>query len=914
MGNRQKLKQAAVNQIEQDLASIGSADLEFVGHSLIKLLEDRDMIHRGLNRDAKPVGYTVDTFSDDRTIVGEYSTDADYFEKPYDKIKGDSQHAKDHAPNCKKVYLISNRGVGNSDWKEIEPAAKNKLPAGADALIYDGRRLSEAIYDQVIEKNNLVEYFADFLPSLLKIWTENAISHAVPETPFDYVADEARTKAIAELLVNHRAVAVHGISGTGKSYAAIDYSSKHEGSFRNIIWVTGRELEGVGNLSAVNIARMGVDINLASKLSTSACLLVIDDWRGDAAGVCNLLPSTVHPDTRVLVTCIDKPSGTIVSLELPMLSKPAAERILHLGLNEKPSDQQSGEICRRVGYHPLTLAIIRDAVREGGVSWEVIINDLPNIPNYEDANHKTILHRILLNHSAGAADELKTLRLLGTVVIDAKLALSVLGVAGLPKLLRRSLLRKDARGMCRMHELVHTCLRHFDGGNISENQVAERLKQFFAANWETGSYHFQRSLLIHAATIQSWVNLEAPNPSLESYLYLLAESIDNPVAFLEALRTQAVHEFTNLREACLSIVEAIEMRFQNETAEVERERILDEGISNISAGIARAGNAPLTTDLLHHRGKLLLWHKKPEEALADFSEVLKRDPKAFQAHLQMARIRAQNHDAACSGHVETILNAFDTEQEAVSITLALAAFTELEKKPNQSIRDKWLVADPSKFQEAISLAVAEGFSQPYRTLGRLGRYISYLHPQVLLSLAESVSFPPSAVAKDRECFDIAECMKNAGKACADLRGDGWGQQRWYERAIEYYDRTPAPNEFQLTMKAECLIRLGQFDRAVSVLDECCSENNQPHWWHRRSQALLGLNKTSEALAAIENALSANSEQRFKGAFLHTKGQVEAASGLPNAVTTITEAIANTKDLKFKTALEADLARLKQQFQ
>lgn len=914
MGNRQKLRQAAVNQIEQDLINIGSADLEFVGHSVIKLVEDRDLIHRGLNRDAKPVGYTVDTFSDDRTIVGEYSTEADYFEEPYGKIKRDSQHAKNNAPNCKKVYLISSRGVGNSDWKEIEPVAKKELPPGAGAVIYDGRRLAEAIYDQVIEKNNLVEYFADFLPSLLRVWTENAISHAVPETPSDYVADEARTKAIADLLVDQPLVAIHGISGTGKSYAAIDYSTKHSGSFRNVVWVAGRELEGVGNLAAVKIARLGVDINLSSKLSTSACLLVIDDWRRDVAEVGNLLPNTVHPETRVLVTCLNKPSGTIASLELPALSKPAAEKILHLGLNEKPLDEQSGEICRRVGYHPLTLAIIRDAVREGGVSWQAVINDLPNIPNYEDANHETILQRILLNHSAGVADELKIMRLLGTFVIDAKLALSVLGVAGLPKLLRRSLLRKDATGMCRMHDLVHTCLQHFDGGTISENEVAKRLKHFFATNWETGSYHFHRSLQIHAATIQCWVNLEAPEPSLESYLFLLAESIAKPTSLLETLRACTIEEFVNQREACLSIAEAVELRYQNEMVEAEKERILDKGINNISAGVAKVTDARLATDLLHHRGKLFLWRKKTEEAVKDFSEVLALDPKYFQAHLQMARLKAQRHDSSCSQHVESILNAFAAERESVSITLALAAFTELEKRPNQNLRENWLVGDPSTFREAIALAAAEGFSQPYRTLGRLSRYISYPHPEVLLELAELVSFPPPALAKDRECFDIAECMKSVRKACLEERGDNWGHEQWCERALEFYQKTAHPNEFQLTMQAECLIRLKRFGEALSLLDSCATASNQAHWWHRRAQALHGLAKEDDALTAIDRTLQANQDTRYVSAFLQVKAQIEAAMGLHTAVKTLEEAVSKVQNAKFKAALEAELAALRKRFQ
>lgn len=914
MGNRQKLKQVAVKALEHDIVNLDANALEYIGHSLIQVLEGVSLIHRGLNRDGKPVGYTLDTFSADRKIVGEYSTEEGYFDTPFKKLLGDCAHSKKLAPDCKKLVLISNRPCKNSDWPNVAKEVKDVLGDGITIDVYDSQRLADRIYEQTITKNSLVEYFADFLPSLWKAWTENAISHALPETPPDYVEDQARAQIIADALAKSSTVALCGISGTGKSYAAIDYARKYSEKFRNVVWISGTELTGVANLTAVKIARLGVDINLASQLCTAPCLLIIDDWKSDASLIVGLLPKTPHPETRVLVTCIDTPSAGIASVNLPPLSNPAATRVLELGLDDRPAGAQAQEICRRVGSHPLTLAIIRDTVRELGVTWQTIIDDLPNIPNYEGPNHETILQRILLNHGVGVADELRVLKRLGVIAIDAALALAVLGAGGLAKLLRRSLLRKDGRGMCRMHDLVFACLQHFNGGGITDAAIDAKVKQFFSGTWEAGSYHFQRSLQIHAAFIQSWVNVDDPQPSLETYLYQLAESISKSVAFQEKLRAYATESFVAQHEACLSIVEAIEQRYQNEANEKEKELILNEGISNISKGLEKVSDEKLKTDLLHHRGKLLHWSKNSKSAVADFEEVLKRDSGAFQSHLQMARIKAQDDNQECSKHVEIILSAFENDHEAVSITIVLAAFTELEKKPNANLRETQLVSKPSLLMETISLAVAEGFSQPYRTLGRIGRYIFYPHPKALIQMAEKVSFPSPAAAKEKECFDIAECMKSVGKACADHRNNNGENLRWYEQAVEYYDRMPKPNEFQLTMKAEYLILLGRCKDAIKALDQCEAPAKQPHWWHRRSQALLGMNQTSEALTAIEKALSENRDKKYLSAFLQTKAKIEVESNSPNAVTTLETAISNAGDGKFKSALETELEIMKLRFQ
>jgi tetratricopeptide (TPR) repeat protein len=913
MGNRQKLQQAGVKALADDIANFDANTIEYVGHALIQLIEEESLIHRGVNRDGKPVGYTVDTFSSERKVVGEYSTEAGYFEDPYKKIQNDVRHAVGLAPECNRLYLISNQECRNVDWATVTKKVADLFNKGGKFELYDRDRLAREIYDHAITKNSLVEFFADFLPSLWKIWTDNAISHSAPPVPQDYVEDEQRTELIEKQIESHSVVACYGISGVGKTYFATTYLHRKRDEYRNTIWVAGKELDGIASLTSVSVARLGVEVNLASHLSASPCLLVVDDFKGDASILANLLPRRLHSGTKVLVTCIGRPSEQIASIELPFLSNPAAERVLTLGVDCKPTSEQIKAICGKAGNHPLTLAIIRDTIRETETSWEAIVDDLENLPNYEGSDQQTILHRILLRHSDGVANELRSLKFLNTAALDGLLALSLLGPNGFAKLLRRSIVHKDSRGMCRMHDLVFTCLQHYEGGSISKSEVEAKIKKFLISESQTGSYHFQRSLQIHSDLIESWVDQENPEPSEDTYLFQLTERIPKSAQFLERLRLRSIRECIPSRIACMSIVEAIEQRYWREPDDVVQQRLLADGIESLTSALSAVGDSELKTDLLHHRGKLLLWSGGVDLACEDFEKVLGRDAHAFQAHLQLARIKSDARNPDCITHVELILDAFSKAHDSVGITIVLAAFSELAKKPYQGIRHKYLTSGAGLLSDAIYLAVAEGFSQPYRALGQIGRYVFYQCPDEVIGMAEHVSFPPPETANADECFDIAELMKSIGKAFAEREKDCPESEFWFNRALDYYERMTKRWEFNLTMKAECLIRLRRFSDALVELEECRSTKSSAHWWHRCAQALVGIKDADGALTSINEALLRNDDERYSSAFLQLKSQIEASKGLPCAVETLGEAIEKATNEKFKSALQLELIELSKKF-
>src|SRR5690606_5966964 len=99
-----------IKSLIDEIVSIDASSLELFGHRLIELIEDKRLVHHGLNVDHRPVGYTVDTFSQSGDVIGEYSAEKGYFvnaggenEPPvYKKVAKDIDHALSHG-NPKKI-------------------------------------------------------------------------------------------------------------------------------------------------------------------------------------------------------------------------------------------------------------------------------------------------------------------------------------------------------------------------------------------------------------------------------------------------------------------------------------------------------------------------------------------------------------------------------------------------------------------------------------------------------------------------------------------------------------------------------------------------------------------------------------------------------------------------------------------
>ncbi len=452
-----------------------------------------------------------------------------------------------------------------------------------------------------------------------------------------------------------------------------------------------------------------------------------------------------------------------------------------------------------------------------------------------------------------------------------------------------------------MHDLIHECIKHFNGGALRSQEIQQRFWTFFEKEWIAASYHFQRALQMHGARLRAEIG-EWPEPSLKAYLSLLIESPPVQRNLIEHLAAEELRDHVDDRAACLAIIEAIEQR-DRYTPSPEKEAPLHDAIANIDRALDFAP-PDVKLDLLHHRGKFHLWTKQKDAARADFERVLEIDPRAYHAHLQLARIKTEASDATTIEHLAIIIRAFNEDRGSVAITVVLAAFAQLGRSNARRPRLKLLRRHVELLREAIELGIAEGFSQPYRTLGRVARYFYYEYPHFLVSLSTIVVFPPTNTPTPRDAFDIAECLKTIGKAHAELAYAAELVRRWYEQALPYYQLTEKPNDFETTMIAECLILLQNYEPAIKLLDAYAGELNSPHWWHRRAQALRGRGD----LSAIQNALKMNRDADYAAVFLQVRAQIEADSRDPQCIATLREALGAAQG-KFRDKLQSELSEL-----
>ena len=105
-----------------------------------------------------------------------------------------------------------------------------------------------------------------------------------------------------------------------------------------------------------------------------------------------------------------------------------------------------------------------------------------------------------------------------------------------------------------MHDLMRTCIQHYEGTSIDADTASARLWQFFEKSWETATYHFQRSLEIHREFIIEHFNELGPKPGLTFYLCLLLESSPVTEEALNELRVCKLSQLPNLRAESLSVI------------------------------------------------------------------------------------------------------------------------------------------------------------------------------------------------------------------------------------------------------------------------------------------------------------------------------------------------------------------------
>lgn len=80
----------------------------------------RRLIHKGLTPQGQPRKSTVDSYSSDGSVVGEYSIDKQYFSH-LDKPEGNIKHALELHPMVKRLPVCQRSGISYGGYKNGKP-------------------------------------------------------------------------------------------------------------------------------------------------------------------------------------------------------------------------------------------------------------------------------------------------------------------------------------------------------------------------------------------------------------------------------------------------------------------------------------------------------------------------------------------------------------------------------------------------------------------------------------------------------------------------------------------------------------------------------------------------------------------------------------------------------------------------
>jgi len=464
--------------------------------------------------------------------------------------------------------------------------------------------------------------------------------------------------------------------------------------------------------------------------------------------------------------------------------------------------------------------------------------------------------------------------------------------------------------MLKLHDLTNLCIQSTCTTNDSGNEIEKRFLDFFLARLDAADFHFQRSLHTCKNKIINLVENSKVLPDLIHYLYFLLDAVEINHEILTEVAEIKINDNLNSAIAIHAILESREKLIFNsrrEGTETPHYDALTIDEISISLKSFKLKNE-LSHVLLHHQGKSLRRIGKITESLSAFEGALKFEPNAHHTRLQIARFCGRSDRKKAERYLEQIITDYIQDPETVAITVLLSAIVEVCRlRGGYEIFLEKIENFRNIIIEIVSLAQAEGFSQPYEVISSLGRNVYYKDPDLVLELFKNSNLPDTNLDYTKiKHFDVAECLKNVGKAALQKENPQQDPLQLFNLAIQYYNKVETNNQFQLTMMAEGALLANKADLAISFLKCIPSDKWNCHIHHRMAQSLEALKRFSEAITEIGTSISSCEDEKYLSAFHDRKAEILYKLGEKTAaISSWEDAIKYCNSDKFIATLEGN---------
>lgn len=910
-----RIKQRIERNLIDEIKNLSATDLECVGTYMLNIIEEESLVHHGINKDGRPCGYTVDSFSQDASIVGEYSVEKDYFtdyyekdgERHYRKIHKDIVHALSHGgSNLKKIYLITSQEEIPSFRKEFNKT-KDFLENRNILCIFDARLLAQEIYKQTVNSVDNMNFYKDYFPNFVQEFENYEYYGKIPSLCDNFCRDTKVLDKIDQFFKKTTPICLlYGVSGSGKTQTAIEYVHYKASEFQNYIWIAGDDWPAETSLSAIQRTRGGIPINVVGLFNKSKTIFIIDSLERDVnANDFSELSEGFEKGGRVIITSQIK-SSVDFCMPMPELSEDVAIRIL----GEERNEGVVKQVAKKCKGFPIMLSTIRNMVLYEGVNKEELYSEvLANPEELVTSDGVSLFRTILSKLSAKTRERLINLTNTGTTMFDIDFVRFYCGVLACNALQKLSILiSTNIPGIVKIHDLICVAMMEKD----ESYKAVEVLKKYIDSKKGEMTPSILRQIYLMRYKIATYKENHIENDWL-TYALLQIEG-DEKDKIVEEIYGQTFAQNMNLATVkCL--IEAKELRGYHIKTREETEEYFDELIREYESTLKSISDADIKAELLHHLGKAYRRRKRYEDSYKCFKSLLEIKPNWHATYGQIITLGTMKVSPEIKVDAEKCMRRLlgDMLEDATQIPLRVSLATIARMRSYRDITNEIVNTSErvDKICQIVASAAIEDIGQFFEGFVSVTSMFAYHYSDSCLTLAENVPdmiMVSPQMIEDRQWINACEALTNIA-TYVDKNLNGQLFDMLIDKGIEFgkaYLTQKRISAYEARAIAKAYIIKGEGREALEVIN-FIPEEKRDHWiLYRQAEAenMLGYSKAPvTAKMAVELLERDKRNCNRKSSYYHLLSKCYYSNGeLEKSEEALLTAIGLCEDLKYKQEL------------
>ena len=912
-----RIKQKIEKNLIDEIKNLSASDLEYVGNYILCIIENQDMVHHGINKEGKPSAYTVDSFSQNASIVGEYSVEKDYFTdysetdgiRYYKKIHKDIEHAINHSgDNLQKIYLITSQEEIPSFRKEFNKT-KDFQDNKDKIIILDARLLAQEIYKQSADNIKNFNFYKEYFPNFAQELENYEYYGKIPSLCDNFCEDKKILEKIDKHFKKGKNICLlFGVSGSGKTQLIIDYVHCKAKEFQNYIWITGDDWAADTSLNSIQRTRGGMPINVVGLFNKSKTILVIDSLEREVdVNMFSELQEGFKKEGRVIITSQIK-SPVDFCMPMPELSEEVAISIL----GEENDDGITKQVVNKCKGFPIILSTIRKIVSYEGVNKEDLYTEILEKPEELTASDGVSLFKIILSKlSANNYKQLGSLANTGCSTFDIDFVRYYCGILNCNALQKLSILRTtNVPGIVKIHDLICVSMREKD----ESDQVVEMLLKYIDQKKGEMTPSILRQIYLLRDKIAHY---KIKHDSMDWLTYALLQiEGDEKDKYIDAIYEKIFTKDMNLATV-MCLIEAKELKGYNIKKKEKVEKYFDELILQYKSSLSLFEDTDIRAELLHHLGKAYRRRKKYEESFQCFQTLLSIKPNWHATYGQIVTLGTMNVSKKIMDEAEKCMRKLleNILEDATKVPLRVSLATIARMRSYRTITEEVINQKEhvEKISQIVASAAMEDIGQFFEGFVAFTSMFVYHYRDICLELAENIPdmiMVSPKMIDDRQWLNACEALSNIA-SYVEKENNQTLFDMLIDKSVDFGEAYLAEKNISLYAAraiAKAYIIKGDSEKALNVINLIADEKRD-HWiLYRQAEAenLLGYRKAIEtANKAIELLKKDKKNVSRMSSYYHLLSKCYYRNGEEeNSKKMLEKAIEVCSDTKYKQELMA----------